>query len=277
MFRRRARTAGLVAIAASLVAAVILTLTGGGAGPAIGSFVPEPVLTEAFNDAGSGGDPPGTHINGHLHGLPDATYTIEFFFGDTCNDVSTSGGSLTNQAADGNGDLTFAAGLTEIPAGKAVAARATDQVHGGTGGFSNCLTIQPPSPTPSPTPSPSPSPTPSPTPTHSPTPTPTLSPTPTPTGTPGPALIQGDVNCDGDVNEEDFTSMMQYLAGLNDGTQPDPCPDLGEAVPASVASLWGDVDCVNGLNPVDALRVLAHKAGIGFAIAGCTPIGQALG
>jgi len=71
--------------------------------------------------------------------------------------------------------------------------------------------------------------------------------------------------------------MMQYLAGLNDGTQPDPCPDLGEAVPASVASLWGDVDCANGLNPVDALRVLAHKAGIGFAIAGCTPIGQTLG
>ena len=102
----------------------------------------------------------------------------------------------------------------------------------------------------------------------------TTSPTPTPTN--GPALIQGDVNCDGDVNEEDFTFMMQYLAGLNDGTQPEPCPDLGEAVPASVAFLWGDVDCQNGLNVLDALHVLAYKAGIGFAIAGCTPIGAPL-
>jgi Tol biopolymer transport system component len=95
----------------------------------------------------------------------------------------------------------------------------------------------PPS-TPSPTPSPTASQTPSPTPTIAPTPTASPTATATPAGTPGAELKQGDVNCDGVVDEEDFSFMIQYLAGLNDGTQPDPCPDLGGGtLPSAVSSV----------------------------------------
>ena len=69
--------------------------------------------------------------------------------------------------------------------------------------------------------------------------------------------------------------MIQYFAGLNDGTQPDPCPDLAEVLPG-VPFLWGDVDCANGVNVLDALYVLAHKAGIELPHPGCPAIGSPL-
>jgi len=183
---------------------------------------------------------------------PNCTIDI---YSDDLDEGRIYEGSTT---ADGSGNWTFSGSVT----GPNVTATATD-ADDNTSEFSEPFTVPAPTPTP----------------THSPTPTPTLSPTPTPTGTPGPALIQGDVDCDGDVDTDDFTFLLQYFAGLNDGTQPDPCPNLGEAVPASVASvasLWGDVDCVNGLNPLDALYVLAHTVDIELPHPGCPAIGDPL-
>ena len=75
--------------------------------------------------------------------------------------------------------------------------------------------------------------------------------------------------------KESDPSAQVVIAGLNDGTQPDPCPDLGQALPG-VTFLWGDVDCQFGLNPLDALYVLAYKAGIVLSHSGCPAIGSPL-
>jgi archaellum component FlaF (FlaF/FlaG flagellin family) len=133
--------------------------------------------------------------------------------------------------------------------------------------------------TPTPTPSATPSATPTPTPTGSATPTPSPTPTtgsatPSPTGT-GSELIQGDVNCDGVVDIEDFVFLMEFLAGLNDGVTPGDCPDLGGAVPAgAVSDVWGDVDCNDALNTRDALLLLAATIELELLHPGCQDIGQ---
>jgi hypothetical protein len=90
-------------------------------------------------------------------------------------------------------------------------------------------------------------------PTPSPSPSPSSSPSPTPF-----ALIQGDVNCDGVVDEDDFLLLLSYTAGLDDGVQPPPCINLGGSLGIT---LWGDVNCDGAVNALDALFVLAHIAG----------------
>ena len=83
-----------------------------------------------------------------------------------------------------------------------------------------------------------PSPTPSPTPSLTPTPSPTPSPTPTPTPTPTPS--------------------------------PTPSP-----TPQGTARTWGDLDCTNGVNPIDSLKALRTDAGLGsIRPAGCPVIGE---
>jgi predicted outer membrane repeat protein len=131
-----------------------------------------------------------------------------------------------------------------------------------------------------PTPSPSPSPTASPTPTltASTTATPTATPTPSPTATATPIsadLTQGDVNCDGDVDGEDVDLLLQFAAGLLDGTTPGTCPDLNSLSITSVGHGWGDVNCDDAVNALDALFVLAHQAQLELGQeSGCVPIGS---
>jgi len=148
---------------------------------------------------------------------------------------------------------------------------------------SSAAPTQSPTPTPSPSPSAPATATPSPIPsgqTLTPTPsgrTPSPTATPTATVTAGPTPVsdpdQGDVNCDGTIDETDFTLLMLYAAGLIEGQQPAPCPDIGE--PFGDA-FWGDVNCDGVVDILDALYVLAHIAGAPLPTpGGCTPVGQA--
>jgi hypothetical protein len=217
-----------------------------------------------------------------IHGTACANCTIDVY-SDADGQGKVYEGTVT---ADGAGNWTFSGS----PAGPNVTATATSASLS-TSEFSAPYTLPAtPSPTPTSTPTStatatgSSTPTPSgqtasPTPTTTATPRPTHSPTPTPTHTASATLTQGDFNCDGDVGEDDFDFEIEYAAGLNDGTQPDPCPDLGAAVPAAVAAhTWGDVNCDGHVNASDALYVLAHIAGIELhQQPGCVTIGHDIG
>ena len=74
-----------------------------------------------------------------------------------------------------------------------------------------------------PVPTPTPAPTPTPTPAPTPTPTPASSPTPT-------TAMQGDVDCDGDVDAVDSLKVLRHVAGLSVGQQPG-CPAIGSPTP----------------------------------------------
>jgi CSLREA domain-containing protein len=154
--------------------------------------------------------------------------------------------------ADGSGNWTFNGSLD----GPFVTATATDAA-GNTSEFSAPFDPTPPTPTPSPTPSPTPP------------------PTPTPTATPS-GLTQGDVNCDNQVNQDDFFFLLQFAAEIIDGTTPGACPDLGSALPAGgIPDFWGDVNCDDAVNAVDALHVLAFPD-IELPHPDCRDIGQSL-
>lgn len=212
------------------------------------SQLPPPVVTTT---AGSGAS-----------GTACATCSVDVY-SDDADQGRIYEGSTT---ADGAGAWHFSGPI----AGPHVTATATD-AGGNTSEFSAAVSVPYPTPTPSPTPLP--------TPTPSPTPTATAPSSVTPTGTASANRIQGDFNCDGDVDQDDFDFLLDYAAGLNDGTQPDPCPDLSGAVPAAViaAPLWGDVNCDASVNALDALFVLAHMAGIELnQPIGCTGIGHVI-
>jgi hypothetical protein len=93
----------------------------------------------------------------------------------------------------------------------------------------------------------------------------------------GVTLKQGDTDCDGLFGEGDFVFLLRFAAELNDGTAPRGCPGLGDAVSGS-AFAWGDVNCDNHVNALDALFEVAHKAGVTPPPIGgnCVPIGSAL-
>ena len=84
--------------------------------------------------------------------------------------------------------------------------------------------------------------------------------------------IQGDVDCDGDVDSVDSLKLLWWVAGLPFG-QTDPCPDVG----SDVASLFGDVDCDDDVDSVDSLKILRFVAGLPFGqTEPCPDIGDAL-
>jgi hypothetical protein len=131
-----------------------------------------------------------------------------------------------------------------------------------------------PSPTPTPTPSPTPTATATPTASASATPTPTASPasSATPTGSAGQELMQGDVDCDEDVDSVDALKGLRHVAHLS-VQQDEPCPDIE----TEVASKFGDVDCDNDVDAVDALKVLRYVASLPVQQNGdCTDIGEPL-
>ncbi|MEO8457376.1 MAG: CSLREA domain-containing protein [Chloroflexota bacterium] len=153
-------------------------------------------------------------------------------------------------------------------------ALATNLATGDTSEFSNCIDVPPlssatPTPTASPVPTPTPvGQTPSPAPTPTPTAIPTGSVTPTPTPTSSGERLQGDVTCDGTVDNEDVVAELAHAAGVDQSFPA--CPAIGQ-------DNFGDVDCDGVEGPLDALALLADGAGLeANQQPGCTPIGEPL-
>ena len=89
--------------------------------------------------------------------------------------------------------------------------------------------------------------TPTPTPTAGPTETPVATErTPVPTGTPSGKAIQGDTDCDGDVDSVDGLFVLRDVAGFD----PSECIEQG------------DVDCDEDRDSVDALGILRDVAAL---------------
>ena len=88
-------------------------------------------------------------------------------------------------------------------------------------------------------------------------------------------LIQGDVDCDGDVDEADAIYLLEVESGAEGGEQPAPCPDVGEPTGDYP---WGDINCDGNVDALDALHLIAFRAGFELEPIGdpCTPIGQPL-
>ena len=137
-----------------------------------------------------------------------------------------------------------------------------------------------PTETPTVTPTPTgPTETPTVTPTETPTPTgptdtPTVTPTVTPTPSTGPQLVQGNVDCLGDVSAVDALGVLKHVALLPPNPKGEGCPDIGQ----QVASAWGDVNCDDSVDSIDALGILifvAHLPPI-TQHPPCTPIGDPL-
>jgi parallel beta-helix repeat protein len=70
-------------------------------------------------------------------------------------------------------------------------------------------------------------------------------------------LIQGDVDCNGQVTSVDALKELRHVAQLS-VSQPQPCPVIG----SDVASIWGDVDCSGEVTSVDALKILRYVASL---------------
>lgn len=96
--------------------------------------------------------------------------------------------------------------------------------------------------------------------------------TATPTASPALELVQGDNDCDGDVDAVDALQGLRFVAGLG-VSQAAGCPGLG----TEVASLFGDVDCDGDVDAVDALQILRFVAGLAVnQQQACPQIGEAL-
>ena len=56
------------------------------------------------------------------------------------------------------------------------------------------------------------------------------------------------------------------------------CPDMGASIEVLNASphIWGDIDCLGGMSPVDSLKLLRYDAGLipTGTIIGCPFIGD---
>ena len=193
-----------------------------------------PVLTSAENGS--------THVEGSLGSDPNTQFRIELFASPDCDDSGAGegrtylgfGNVTTNGGGSADIDITVPA---TAAAGDVVTATATDP-DGNTSQFSNCVVVTG-----------SATPTPSPTATVTPTPTATGSVTPSPTGQcdaiptgstptgrcnadrqrlPRGLLVQGDVQCDDDVDSVDALQQLRDVAGL-ETFQEDGCPGIGSA------------------------------------------------
>ena len=108
----------------------------------------------------------------------------------------------------------------------------------------------------------------------SPTPSPSPTPEGSPTHTSSPNRTQGDVNCNGEIDEQDELQILYYAADLDPGNPP-PCPDLNDETPSS-GFPWGDLNCDGNVDAIDALYLIAFRAGFLDVPPGsvCTPIGD---
>jgi Tol biopolymer transport system component len=71
------------------------------------------------------------------------------------------------------------------------------------------------------------------------------------------ALVQGNLDCDDDVDSVDALLGLRHVASLP-VNQPPSCPPIGGVI----ASLFGDVDCDDDIDSVDALKILRHVAAL---------------
>jgi len=105
---------------------------------------------------------------------------------------------------------------------------------------------------------------------------PTATPTPTETPPAGQTVSWADANCSGPPpNPVDALLTLRNDAGLP--TDTGECPALGTTVDVLFASphVWGDIDCKDGVTPVDALKILRFDAGLDVTQeAGCPEMGQ---
>jgi CSLREA domain-containing protein len=89
-------------------------------------------------------------------------------------------------------------------------------------------------------------------------------------------LTQGDLNCDGTVDMDDFDLMLRYAADFHAGITPGACPNIGFPEPISGRG-WGDVSCDDAENALDALYLIAHQADISLPLpAECHAVGEAI-
>ena len=189
------------------------------------------------------------HIQGQYNSNPNTTFTIEFFKNGTCSPSGAQSTGLeyfgsTEITTDGNGDATVDATFNDYALeGPYIAYLATHE-DGSTSEGQNCTEIDviPATPTPVPTATLEPTPTATPGPTE--TPGPTL--TPGPSGTPSGKAVQGDTDCDEDVDTVDGLFVLRDVAGF----PPSKCIDNG------------DVDCDEDRDSVDALGILRDVAAL---------------
>ena len=203
-----------------------------------------------------------THITGSLNSEPERQYLIQFFASAGCDQPSDSGegetfiGELvvfTDDQGNANLDVTFDA---TVPAGEVITSTATTLVAlMDTSEFSGCVLVTTATPTPTPTAS------------HTPGPTSTATPTATPAG----KRMQGDVQCDDDVDTVDALQQLRDVAGLEVFQEPG-CPEIGlsssaagfqsdasiDVVPAAKA-LFGDVDCDEDVDAVGRTQGAAPR------------------
>lgn len=256
-----------------------------------------PVITEAWDNLHGGDDV----VVLELDSKPNTQYTLTVHRNDACDASGHGEGQLPLEDADvttdasGHAEVRIDMDFASWDVGDVVTATARDLNAGDTSEFSACFTVvtSPPgtaTPTPvgaTPTPTPSPTPVVTATPTSTATVTPTgtaVSTTSPPTGTvtftptlsetPTGDPLPGDVNCDGDVDEDDGSLLLLFAAGLSDGAQDPPCPDLGET-PAGADFAWGDLNCDGAVDAIDALFLFAHVAGVELEAVGaaCSPVG----
>jgi CSLREA domain-containing protein len=71
----------------------------------------------------------------------------------------------------------------------------------------------------------------------------------------GAVRLQGDVDCDDDVDSVDGLGQLRHVAGLGVNQQPG-CPLVG----SDFGGIFADVDCDDDVDSVDALKVLRHIA-----------------
>jgi hypothetical protein len=93
-------------------------------------------------------------------------------------------------------------------------------------------------------------------------------------------LIWGDAQCDEVAGPVDSLITLRFDAGLS--VNVGDCPPLAKPVQVlevSAAGLvdpqpWGDVDCDEEINPVDALKILRYDAALNYTQEpDCPPIG----
>jgi hypothetical protein len=103
----------------------------------------------------------------------------------------------------------------------------------------------------------------------------------------GETFLWGDIDCDAAISPVDSLKLLRYDAGLF-VQQPTGCPAIGAllfwtgifeaAFPAGVGEIdarWGDYDCNEAADPVDALRSLRFDAGFPvIPMQGCPELGE---
>ena len=182
--------------------------------------------------------PPPVITGPDISGTACANCVIDVYSDDVDEGRVYEGSTVAN----GGGVWSF----TESVSGPFTTATATDS-DGNTSEFSGHVVSPPPfTPTPTLEPTPTAAPTATPASTPTPGPTETAGPTPGLTKTPEPEAVQGDTDCDEDVDSVDGLFVLRDVAGF----EPSKCIDSG------------DVDCDEDRDSVDALGILRHVAAL---------------